>query len=196
MQVIAYDDRDGSMAAARLWWLLRWLGHDGVAVLDGGWQQWQQAGYQVASGVGSRAPRTFVSRVRGEFAVTAEEVLARLHSPGLRLVDVRSGERYRGEQEPIDPVAGHIPGAVNAPYMEMLDAEGCFWSPQKLRGRFQTALGDTPPEQAIFYCGSGVTAAHELLAFAHAGLGNGRLYAGSWSDWITDPNRPRATGES
>ena len=194
VQVIAYDDRDGSMAAARLWWLLRWQGHDAVAVLDGGWQQWQQAGYPLASGVESRAHRTFVPQVRGELAVTAEEVLATTHNPAVRVVDVRAAERYRGEQEPIDPIAGHIPGAVNAPYTETLDAEGRFLPAQTLRGRFQTLLGDVSPEQAIFYCGSGVTAAHEALAFAHAGLGNGRLYAGSWSEWITDPTRPIATG--
>ncbi len=194
VQVVAYDDRDGSMAAARLWWLLRWLGHDAVAVLDGGWQQWRQAGYPVASGVESRAPRTFLPQVRGELAVTAEDVLAMAHRPDLRLIDARSGERFRGEQEPIDPVAGHIPGAVSAPYTEMLDAEGRFLPAQALRTHFQQVLGDTPPDQAVFYCGSGVTAAHELLALAHAGLGTGRLYAGSWSDWITDPSRPRATG--
>ncbi len=194
VQVVAYDDRDGSMAAARLWWLLRWLGHDAVAVLDGGWQQWQRAGYPVASGVESRARRVFTPHVREEWAATAEEVLATLDEPALHLVDVRSGERYRGEQEPLDPVAGHIPGAVNLPYIEMLAADGRFLPAEELRARFQTLLGDTPPEQTIFYCGSGVTAAQALLAFAHAGLGDGRLYAGSWSEWITNPNRPTATG--
>jgi thiosulfate/3-mercaptopyruvate sulfurtransferase len=194
VQVVAYDESNGSMAAARLWWMLRWMGYDAVAVLDGGWQHWQKAGYPVAAGMESRASRTFTPHVRDEFTVTADEVLARLHDPNLRLLDVRSRERYRGEQEPIDPVAGHIPGAINAPFAETLDAEGQFLPVQELRARFQQLLGDVPPEQAIFYCGSGVTAAQALLAYAHAGLGDGRMYPGSWSEWITDPHRPIAKG--
>ncbi len=192
VQVVAYDDSGGSIAAARLWWMLRWMGHDAVAVLDGGWQQWQRAGYPVSSGVERRAPRTFTPHVRGELAVTADEVLAGLRNPAYRLVDVRSAERYRGEQEPIDPIAGHIPGALNAPFAETLGADGCFLPQQELRAQFQRLLGDVPAERAMFYCGSGVTSAHTLLALAHAGLGDGRLYAGSWSEWITDANRPIA----
>jgi thiosulfate/3-mercaptopyruvate sulfurtransferase len=196
IQVVAYDSRDGTMAAARLWWMLRWMGHDAVAVLDGGWQQWQQAGYPVANGMERREPRTFTPKVRGALVVTADDLLARLHDdPASRVVDVRSAERYRGEQEPIDPIAGHVPGAINAPYAETLDADGRFLQPEVLRARFQQLLGSTPSEQTTFYCGSGVTAAHAALAFAQAGLGNGRLYAGSWSDWITDPTRPIAKGE-
>ncbi|HEY7347166.1 MAG TPA: sulfurtransferase [Ktedonobacterales bacterium] len=194
VQVVAYDESDGSMAAARLWWMLRWMGHEAAAVLDGGWRQWQKAGYPVAAGVERRAPRAFIPQVRGELAVSADAVLANLRDPNARLLDVRSGERYRGEKEPIDPVAGHIPGAINAPFADMLGDDGRFLSPEALRARFQALLGGVPPEQAIFYCGSGVTSAHELLALAHAGLGDGRLYAGSWSEWITDPHRPTATG--
>jgi thiosulfate/3-mercaptopyruvate sulfurtransferase len=194
VQVVAYDANGGSMAAARLWWMLRWMGHEAVAVLDGGWQHWQQAGYPVATGMERRAARPFTPQVRSEFVVTADDVLARLHDPNFCLVDVRSRERYRGEQEPIDPVAGHIPGAINAPFAETLDAAGSFLPPEALRTYFQRLLRNTPPERAIFSCGSGVTSAHTLLALAHAGLGDGRLYAGSWSEWITDPNRPIAKG--
>jgi thiosulfate/3-mercaptopyruvate sulfurtransferase len=194
VQVIAYDASGGAMAAARLWWMLRWLGHEAAAVLDGGWQGWQKSGYPVASGVEQRAPATFTPQVRGEAVVTTEEVAALLRDPSARLVDARSAERYRGEQEPIDPVAGHIPGAINAPYTELVDADGCFLPPNELRAYFQRLLGSGDPNQSAFYCGSGVTAVQELLALAHAGLGDGRLYAGSWSEWITDPNRPIARG--
>ncbi len=194
VQVIAYDDSNASMAAARLWWMLRWMGHDAAAVLNGGWKAWQQAGYPEASGAESRPARTFIPQVRRELVVTADDVVAQVHQPGFRLVDARAAERYRGEQEPIDPVAGHIPGALNLPFTDLMEADGRFQPPEALRARFQPLLGETPSEETIFYCGSGVTAAHAALAFAHAGLGDGRLYAGSWSEWITDPNRPRATG--
>lgn len=192
VQVVAYDGGGGSMAAARLWWMLRWMGHDAVAVLDGGWQHWQRAGYPVVTGVERRAYKPFTPQVRRELLATADEVMARLHDPDFRLVDVRSGERYRGEQEPIDPVAGHIPGAISAPFAETLGADGRFLPPPALRTHFQRILGNTPAGQAIYYCGSGVTSAHTLLACAHADLGDGRLYAGSWSEWIADSNRPTA----
>ncbi len=194
VQVIAYDGGDGSMAAARLWWMLRWMGHDAVAVLDGGLRAWQQGGHPVATGVERRASRTFTPQVRGELAATTDEIAASLHDSTFCLVDVRAAERYRGEQEPIDPVAGHIPGAVNLPFAVTLDADGRFLPPEALRARFQQLFGNTPSEQAVFYCGSGVTSAHTLLALAQSGLGNGRLYAGSWSEWIADPSRPQATG--
>jgi len=121
-------------------------------------------------------------------------VLRHLHDPAWRLLDARAPARYRGEQEPIDPVAGHIPGAVNAPFAENLTPEGTFRPPEQLRQRFEALLGDVPPERVICYCGSGVTAAHNLLAMAHAGLPGARLYAGSWSEWIADPRRPVARG--
>jgi thiosulfate/3-mercaptopyruvate sulfurtransferase len=127
--------------------------------------------------------------------VTADEVDARRGQPGFRLLDARAAERYRGEQEPIDPVAGHIPGALSAPFKQNLDADGRFLPPEALHARFEALLQDTPPGESVSYCGSGVTAAHNLLAMAHAGLGDGRLYAGSWSDWITDPYRPVSSGE-
>ena len=193
VQVVAYDDSGGAMAA-RLWWLLRWLGHDAVAVVDGGWSQWQAAGLPVTPAISSRTPRIFAPRVRGGMAATTQELNNRLDAPDLALFDSRTADRYRGENETIDPVAGHIPGAISAPYPDNLQADGCFQPAPALRERFAALLHGAPAREAIFYCGSGVTAAHNVLAVTHAGLGDTRLYAGSWSEWITDPNRPVATG--
>ena len=194
VQVVAYDDHNGSMAA-RLWWMLRWVGHDDVAVLEGGWAAWQQEGRPVRTGAEERAARDAVVHPRPELVAGIDEIVARANDPATRLIDARSPERFRGEHEPIDPVAGHIPGAICGPFGENLDATGRFRSPAELRTRFERLLGPVAPEQAIFYCGSGVSAAHNLLAFAHAGLGDARLYAGSWSEWITDPQRPIERGE-
>jgi len=194
VQVVAYDDTGGSMAA-RLWWLLRWLGHDAVAVLDGGFPKWQREGREVRGGAESRPPRVFIPNPRSDMFVSTLDVLAALKDAGRRLLDSRTADRYRGENETIDPVAGHIPGAICAPYPDNLDADGAFKSQAELRARFQALLGDAPAESAVFYCGSGVTAAHNILAMKHAGLGGARLYAGSWSEWITDPARPIRTGE-
>jgi thiosulfate/3-mercaptopyruvate sulfurtransferase len=193
VQVVVYDDTGGAMAA-RLWWLLRWLGHDAVAVLDGGWPRWQSEGYPARNGVESRASRVFTPRLRPPLLADAAEVLAVRDDPAYCLLDARSADRYRGENEPFDPVAGRIPGAISAPYTENLGPEGCFRPVEELQTWFQNLLGDTPSERTIVYCGSGVTAAHNLLALAHAGLGEGRLYAGSWSEWITDPERPIEVG--
>ena len=194
VQVVVYDDSGGAMAA-RLWWMLHWLGHPAVAVLDGGWPAWQAAGYPVASGTETRPARVFVPHPRPELALDAAQVEAIRTDPRYRLFDARAADRYRGENETIDPIAGHIPGAVSAPYAANLDSAGRFLPPADLRARFERLLGDVPAEQSVFYCGSGVTAAHNLLALAQVGLGEGRLYAGSWSDWITDPARPIATGD-
>lgn len=194
VQVVAYDDKDGTMAAARLWWILRWLGHPNVAVLDGGWRRWQSEGRPVRSGVESRAPKVFIPQQRPELVLDAADVLALRNDPTFRIIDSRTTDRYSGEWEPIDPVAGHIPGAISGPFSENLRPDGRFRSSEELRARFQRLLGDSSSDHAIFYCGSGVTAAHNLLALAHAGLGNARLYAGSWSDWITDPDRPVEKG--
>jgi thiosulfate/3-mercaptopyruvate sulfurtransferase len=191
VQVVVYDDAGGAMAA-RLWWMLRWLGHDAAAVLDGGWQQWQSTGYAVRSGMESRAGRVFTPQPRPHLLADITEVLTIRHDPAYRLLDARSADRYRGENETIDPVAGHIPGAVSAPYVENLGVDGRFRPVEELRARYQNLLGDTPSEQTIVYCGSGVTAAHNLLALTHAGLGEGHLYVGSWSEWIIDPERPIA----
>lgn len=192
-QVVAYDDA-GGMVAARLWWMLRWLGHDSVAVLDGGWPVWVKAGHPTASGAEQREARRFEPAHRADWVLTTEDVEAKLDRSDWCLIDSRTPERYRGEQEPIDPVAGHIPGAINAPNPDNLDGDGCFLSPQRLRARFEALLGDVPSEETVFYCGSGVSAARNLLAYAHAGLGDARLYAGSWSEWIADRSRPIATG--
>jgi thiosulfate/3-mercaptopyruvate sulfurtransferase len=189
VQVVAYDDAGGALAAARLWWLLRWLGHPAVAVLDGGWTAWQAEGRPVKTGEEKRQRREFVPRPRPELVVEAAEVEMRRRDPAFRLFDVRLPERYRGDKEPIDPVAGHIPGALNLPYVENLGPDGKFRSKDALRSMYRAALGELPAERAIFYCGSGATAAHNLLAMLHAGLGEARLYAGSWSEWITDPGR-------
>lgn len=186
VQVVAYDDAGGAIAA-RLWWLLRWLGHDAVAVLDGGWPAWLAAGYSTQREVGSRPARTFTPHPRPELVASTAGVLSLRHNPACRLLDARSADRYRGENETIDPVAGHIPGAISAPFAQNLGPDGRFLAPEVLRNRFEELLAGIPPAQAITYCGSGVTAAHNLLAMAHAGLDGARLYAGSWSEWIARP---------
>ncbi len=191
-QVVAYDAAGGDLAAARLWWMLRWLGHNAVAVLDGGWAGWQRQGFSTRSGVESRPARQFAARPRPELVATAEEVEAIRSDPAFRLFDSRSEATYRGEGPSYDPIVGHIPGARSTPRSENLDANNAFRSQAELQTRFQTLLGDVPAERTIFYCGSGVTAAHNVLALYHAGLGEARLYAGSWSDWILDPRRPIA----
>jgi len=194
VQVVAYDDKGGAMASARLWWLLRWAGHDAVAVLNGGWQQWLNIGYQVKNKVETREPRNFTPQMRTDLLYSTADVLNILYDKNYRLLDSRSADRYRGENETIDPVAGHIPGALSSPFANNLNSEGLFLSCDELKARFQKLLGNVPPEHAVFYCGSGVTAAHNLLAMSHAGLGDARLYAGSWSEWIASTDRPIARG--
>jgi len=185
-QVVAYDDASGAIAA-RLWWLLRYMGHRAVAVLDGGWRAWLLAGQASSAGPQHRPSAVFQGQADRRRLVTVAEV-----GDAPLLVDARAPERFRGEFEPLDPVAGHIPGAVNHSFTNNLDANGNFLSRAQLRARLLDVLGATPPEDAVFYCGSGVTACHNLLALAHAGLGAGRLYAGSWSDWCADRGRPVA----
>lgn len=194
-QVVAYDDAGGALAAARLWWMLLQLGHSAAAVLDGGYPAWLRAGGATRSGNESRAPRQFTPRPRPDMALSVDDVLRVMRDPSYRLVDSRAPERYRGEQEPLYPVAGHIPGAVNAPYAENLDAEGRMLPTEVLRQRFSRLTRGVNPERLVFYCGSGVTAAHNVLAQAHAGLGLARLYVGSWSEWFQDPTRPVETGD-
>ena len=193
-QVVAYDDRGGAIAA-RLWFLLRWLGHDAVAVLDGGFPAWEAAGLPTGAELPAPQPRPFTPRLRPHLVVAVEEVEAIVRGETARLLcDSRTPERYRGEQEPLDPVAGHIPGAPSLPYPDNLGPDGRFLPVEQLRARFLAAWEGRPAGETVFYCGSGVTAAHNLLAVMHAGLGEARLYAGSWSEWITDPRRPIATG--
>jgi thiosulfate/3-mercaptopyruvate sulfurtransferase len=182
-QVVVYDDKGGAIAA-RLWWLLRWLGHDRVAVLDGGVTAWQESGGQLTWIVPDILPRTFVPEVREHLTVDADQVASSGADEEYRLIDSRAAARYRGEEEPIDPVAGHIPGAENLPFADNLRA-GVMRPQEELKERF----GNTDPERTVFYCGSGVTACHNLLAHAHAGLGMAKLYPGSWSEWIIDPAR-------
>ena len=196
-RVVVYDDTGGNMAV-RLWWLLRWLGHERVAVLDGGWQAWTQAGLPLqteapkAPGAGGFDGTPDWSQVVSSDTLNRQLLAAEQH---LQLMDARTAERFRGEAEPIDPVAGHIPGAVNIPLQDNLDRDGRFRPADELHRMYNAVLGDRPPQTVVAMCGSGVTACHNLLAMELAGLRGGRLYAGSWSEWIRDPQRPVATGE-
>ncbi len=189
VQVVVYDDAGGAYAA-RLWWMLRWLGHDAVAVLDGGWPKWQNEGHETREGMAVRPSRHFVPHVRPELLSTTADIEGLRQDAGSKLFDSRTAERYRGENETIDPIAGHIPGAISAPYPDNLNPDGTLRSQEELRLRFAALLRDTPADHAIFYCGSGVTAAQNILALKHVGLGDAKLYVGSWSEWITDPQRP------
>jgi len=192
-QVVAYDDGNG-MYAARLWWMLRWLGHEDVTVLDGGMRRWLELGLPLSQGVPTHAAGTFAARSSLAHVADADEVLAASTDLAVRILDARAPERFRGEVEPIDKVAGHVPGARNHPFGLSLDAHGRFLPRAALREALTAALDGVAPGQAIAMCGSGVTACHLLLALEHAGLGGGRLYAGSWSEWSSDPARPVRTG--
>lgn len=192
VQVVAYDDMGGAIAA-RLWWLARWAGHEASAVLDGGWAAWRQEGGELSRSVpATPAPILFHPASMAFSEISAREILSDLQSR-YRLVDARSEERYAGTTEPIDPVAGHIPGATNRPFRGNLDRSGHFLPSEALRQRFQDLATDGP-DRVVHYCGSGVTACHNLLAMECAGLRGSRLYAGSWSEWCRDPNRPVAHG--
>jgi thiosulfate/3-mercaptopyruvate sulfurtransferase len=191
-QVIAYDQSTGAMAAARLWWLLKWAGHDAAAVLDGGFEAWVRADLPCGSGPESRAPSAFAASFKPELEVDARQVLSVMEDPGWVLLDARTADRYRGENETIDPVAGHIPGAVSAPYGAAVGPEGRFKPQGEIARHYDSVTGGRDAAHTIVYCGSGVTAAHTVLACAHAGRGMPRLYAGSWSHWITDTDRPIA----
>lgn len=187
-QVVAYDDASG-MFAARLWWMLRWLGHDAVAVLDGGLAAWQTAGGDMDSAEPSPPPADFKVRLRPHMAVTTAEVVRELAEDACLLVDARAAERFRGDLEPIDRAAGHVPGAVNRPCQHNLDGAGRFLPADELAARWQDTLGGWTASQVICMCGSGVTACHDLLALECMGRRGARLYAGSWSEWIRDPAR-------
>lgn len=193
-QVVAYDDSGGSYAA-RAWWLLRWLGHDEAALLNGGWKTWQQEGRPVTATLPAPVATTFVPRVRGEMVAPVESVEAIVAgNEQAILLDARAADRFRGENETIDPVAGHIPGARNLPWLGNNDASGKLLSAEALAARYAPLVGDG--ENVVVYCGSGVTAAHHAFALEVAGRKNVRLYPGSWSDWITNPAHPIATGDS
>lgn len=192
-QVVAYDD-SGGMYAARFWWLLRWLGHDRVAVLDGGIKAWVAAGGTLDSRTTATGAARFVPEVRATAAVDAAGVQRALAAGTHTLVDARAPDRYAGRVEPIDPVAGHVPGACNFPFQRNLGPDGRFLAPDELARRWRALLADRRAEDVICMCGSGVTACHNLLALEIAGLAGARLYAGSWSEWIRDPSRPVARG--
>lgn len=191
-QVIVYDDASGAFAA-RLWWLLRHVGHTSVAVLDGGYQHWGKLGLPVTTTLPKITPRIFRAYPEENTCLTAIEVQNGLAQKTLCLIDARTPERFRGEHEPIDPVAGHIPGALNRPFQLNLDSNGLFLLPDELRRQFNAIIGDKNPQQVVHTCGSGVTACHNLLSMEVAGLTGAKLYAGSWSEWIRDKNKPIAT---
>lgn len=192
-QVVAYDSGSG-MFAARLWWMLRWLGHEAAAVLDGGFEKWNREGRPVTTNVPTVQARAFPVR-RVSAPLSATDVERAMTDGSLLLVDARAPERFRGEIEPLDPVAGHIPGARNRPYAANLNPDLTFKSADALRREFSALLGSTPPARVAHYCGSGVTACHNVLAMDIAGLPGGALYPGSWSEWVADRSRPVATGE-
>lgn len=187
-QVVVYDDTFGAMAV-RMWWLLRWLGHENVALLDGVYPKWIREKRPVTQEVPQITPAEFEARPDDGMWATAEQVQQEMAS-GTVLLDARAEERFEGLVEPLDKVAGHVPGAINRPFEDNLEVNGVFLSPEDLRGEYDAQLGDAP---VIHMCGSGVTACHNILAMVHAGLNPGKLYAGSWSEWITDETRPVVT---
>jgi thiosulfate/3-mercaptopyruvate sulfurtransferase len=190
-QVVCYDAAHGAMAA-RLWWMLRWVGHDAVAVLDGGLAKWLAEGRPVTAELPSTTAASYPVRVRADMAVDVAAIAKTLRKR--TLLDARAPARYRGEQEPIDPVAGRIPGALNRFNMDNVRGDGRFKAPEELKREFQQVLGDRTPAEVVNYCGSGVAACHNLLAMELAGLRGAKLYAGSWSEWLADPSRPREKG--
>lgn len=192
-QVIAYDEVNGSYAA-RAWWMLRWLGHFRVAVLSGGFRAWVAAGGALQSGEAAPGSRHFRPRVDAAAVLSSEQVVAALRDPRRMLVDARAPERYAGAVEPLDPVAGHVPGAVNHPFADNLGKDGNLLPAAELRRRWLARLEGIAPTNVIAMCGSGVTACHHLLSLEVAGLPGAKLYAGSWSEWIRDPERPVAQG--
>lgn len=191
-QVVAYDAGPGAMAA-RLWWLLRWLGHEAVAVLDGGFLAWQALGYPISRGHPHAQPARFTGRP-GAMPTIDSATLSRERTRYC-IVDARVSERFQGAVEPVDPVAGHIPGARNRPFPANLGPDGAFLEPRSLRREWGGLLGQTDASAVVAMCGSGVTACHHVLALEHAGWPGAILYPGSWSEWIRDPSRPVACGD-
>jgi thiosulfate/3-mercaptopyruvate sulfurtransferase len=192
-QVVLYD-QDAGAYASRLWWMLRYVGHESAAVLDGGWARWVAEGRPVRIGEEQRQPVTFVPSLRPAMLATVEEVAEMSRSGNRLLVDARAPERYEGRTETVDRVAGHIPGAVNHFYKENVTSDGTIRPPQELRTSFEETLGSHTARDIVMYCGSGVTACQNLLAMEHAGMPGARLYVGSWSEWSSNPTRPVATG--
>jgi len=193
-QVVVYDDSFGSMAV-RLWWLLRWLGHETAALLDGGFPAWQKQGRELSAEIPVIRPTEFHPAPDDSLWVDSKFMLEALQQERV-IIDARPEERFSGFIEPLDKVAGHIPGALNSPYEDNLDLRGNFLRAEELRAQYESLLQGTPPGEVIHMCGSGVTACHNLLALEIAGLPGGKLYVGSWSEWITDPSRPIVKGET
>ena len=189
--VVAYDDVGGQFAA-RLWWLCRWVGLRNASLLDGGVQNWLASGYQLEITVPQPRPAPFTGHADALMVVSVDELVPRINKPGLTLIDARAPERYRGDVEPIDPVAGHIPGAANRFYKENLNADLTMKSPEVLRHAFANLV--EAGSEVVHQCGSGVTACANIFAMEYAGLTGSRLYAGSWSEWIADPSRPMVVG--
>ena len=189
-KVVVYD-QGSAMFVGRLWWMLRWLGHDSVYVLDGGIAKWVKEGRATDTVANSRPATLFTASTRDEMRVTAAQTQAALATPQRRILDARAPERYRGEVEPVDPVAGHIPGAFNRPFPSNL-RDGVFKPADELRAEFEALLAGRQPEELIHQCGSGVSALANMIAMEHAGLSGSKLYAGSWSEWCSDATRPIA----
>lgn len=188
-QVVVYDASGGLMAASRTWWMLRWLGHDAVAVLDGGWGEWLKSGYPTSNDIPVPIPGLFIAKERPELQVDVGLVDSVRLNPEWAVFDSRSEAGFHGGGVYHDAIRGHIAGARLADRANTLNSDGLFRTPEELRAHYTALLGDVPVERTIFYCGSGVTAAQNLLALAYAGLGDARHYVGSWSEWITDPSR-------
>ncbi|MEO1260596.1 MAG: sulfurtransferase [Bacteroidota bacterium] len=193
-QVVVYDYGHGGIAA-RLWFLLKWLGHEKVAVLDGGWKNWLSQNLPTSAILPITSIKEFRPQVKNDKLVDVKAMETISKDENFLIVDSRTAPRYRGEAEPIDPVAGHVPGAVSAPFLENIGSNGLFKSQEELKERFAEIMKKGTPEKTVFYCGSGVTACHNLLALSHIGIDEAKLYPGSWSEWITDPARPVETGD-
>ena len=192
-QVVAYDGSQNNYAG-RVWWTLNWLGHHTVAVLDGGLGKWKADGHALTTALPVPRAAAFTARPDDSRKVDVATIVANLGKPGMTIVDARTAERYNGTTEPIDPVAGHIPGALLRFGKNNVNVDGTYKSAAVLRAEFAQLLGNTPPEQVVHQCGSGVSACNNLIAMELAGLGGAKLYVGSWSEWCADPARPVATG--
>jgi thiosulfate/3-mercaptopyruvate sulfurtransferase len=194
-KIIAYDD-SGGLYAARLWWLARWVGLTDVSLLDGGLPKWLSEGRELTTQIPSVERTPLAGHADPEAVWTAADVLRHLQDPEVVLIDARAAERYRGDVEPIDPVAGHIPGALNRFYRENLKVDLTFRTPEDLQREFRTLIGSKRLENVVHHCGSGITACANLFAMEYAGLGGSKLYNGSWSEWVSDPSRPTEPARS